>query len=127
MRPPESNRETHRLELFPHNIFRPSTLASTYSATKEQYCMIGIAPMLLTQPFENSFSKVNEIIIAYTTLRTQETQFVCFYILCSPMAMSCQLTNKLFPIGRECTNIFIGFYRCKPSGVIETPLIRSSY
>lgn len=35
MRPPESNQETHRLELFPHNIFRPSTLTSTYSVTKE--------------------------------------------------------------------------------------------
>lgn len=34
MRPQESNPETHRLELFPHNIFRPSTLASDYSATE---------------------------------------------------------------------------------------------
>ncbi len=33
MRSRESNPETHRLELFPHNIFRPSTSASTYSAT----------------------------------------------------------------------------------------------
>jgi len=29
--------------------------------------MIGIAPMLLSLPFENAFSKVNGITIAYTT------------------------------------------------------------
>ena len=57
MRPQELNLETHRLELFSHNIFRPSTSASTYSAT--DCCHV-------SSPCNNQFWVLNAVFCSFS-------------------------------------------------------------